>query len=111
VATKADLRRLILMHLTVIDETENPSAEQASLLDLYIDGCRAELLEKGLCWWDEDDIPAAVTLPLRAYVAGFCAPDFGRSGKGYEEGVDPARARLAALKPTEQREETRAEYF
>lgn len=110
-ATKADLRRMILSHLTVIDETENPSAEQASLLDIFIEAARGELMEKGLIWWDDATIPAAVLIPFRAYVAGQCCAEFGRGGKGYEERVDTARARLAGLKSSEQREELRGEYF
>ena len=44
--TQADLRRLVLCHLTVIDPSDDIEADQASLLDLYIDGARAELREK-----------------------------------------------------------------
>lgn len=110
-ATKADLRRMILAHLTVIDETEEPSATQASLLNLYVDAARAELQEHGLVWWDADDIPDRVMIPFRAYVAGQCCVEFGRGGKGYEDKVADARARIAALKSSPQREEQRAEYF
>lgn len=109
--TKTDLRRMILAHLTVIDETENPSADQESLLDLWIDNARAMLLEVGLCWWDEDSIPAAVTIPFMVYVAGLCCGSFGRAGKGYEAQAPGGRRQIAALKSTEAREEQRAEYF
>lgn len=110
-ATKADLRRLILSHLTVIDETENPSSEQASLLDTFIDAARGELGERGLIWWDDDSIPASVLIPFRAYVAGQCCAEFGRAGKGFEERVVDAAARLAALKSSAVIETQRAEYF
>ena len=110
-ATKADLRRLVLTHLTVLDEIDAPSAEQAALLDLWIDGARAQLLERGLCWWDDDAIPAAVSLPLARYVAAECCAAFGRAGKGYEAQGPSARNQIAALKSSEAREEQRAEYF
>ena len=109
-ATKADLRRLILTFMTVIDETENPSPEQASLLNIFIDSARGVLLEKGLCWWDEDDIPASVLLPLRKFVASLCCGDFGRAGKGYEEGQAAAYVSLASLKSSDQREVVQGEY-
>lgn len=109
--TKADLRRMILSHLTVIDDTENPSAEQARLADLWIDGARSMLTEKACCWWDEDDIPEAVSIPLTRYVSALSCGAFGRRGKGFEADEIPARAMIAGLKSSEQREEQRAEYF
>ena len=109
--TKADLRRMILSHLTVIDETESPNADQSSLLDLWIDNARAMLLEVGLCWWDDDAIPASVTIPLVMYVAGLCCGSFGRAGKVYEAGAGSGRRQIAALKSSEVREEQRAVYF
>jgi hypothetical protein len=111
VATKADLRRLVLVNLKVLDETENPSAEQASLLDLHIAAARGELFEKGLVWWDDEAIPDAVLIPYRAYIAGRCCTDFGRDGKGYEALGAAGRVALAGLKSSDQREEQRAEYF
>lgn len=109
--TKADLRRMILSHLTVIDDTENPSEEQRQLVDLWIDGARSLLLERGICWWDEDDIPAAVSIPLTRYVSALCCGAFGRRGKGFEADEAPALAMIAGLKSSDQREEQRAEYY
>lgn len=109
--TKAELRRMILAHLTVIDPEDSPSATQASQLDLWVDGARATLLEKGLCWWDDDDIPAAVAIPLTRYVAAQCCSSFGQRGKGYEAQEAPARQEIAGLKSSDQREEQRAEYY
>jgi hypothetical protein len=82
VTTKIDLRRMVLRHLTVIDATEDPDAEQAENADLYIDAARAMLLEKTVCWWDENDIPAAVTIPLSRYIAALACASFrpGRQG-------------------------------
>lgn len=111
-ATKAELRRMLLAHLKVISAvTTAPPAENANLADLWIDGCRGELLELGVCWWDESDIPAAVTVPLVRYIASQCCAAFGKNGKGYEEQGAPARKRLQALKSSGQRETVRADYF
>ncbi len=109
-ATKADLRRMMLAHLKVIDATETPSSEHASMADLWIDAARGMLLEDSLCWWDEDAIPAAVTIPFAYYVAGLSCAAFGKNGKGYEAGVAPARTRIAALKSSDQRDTVRGEY-
>lgn len=110
-ATKADLRRLILSHLTVIDETENPSAEQASLLDIFIAAARGELGQAGLVWWDDATIPDEVLIAFRTYIAGKCCSDFGRVGKVTAEDIANARADIAGLKSSDAREEQRAEYY
>lgn len=111
-ATKAQLRRLVLAELKVIAAvTTAPTAEIGALCDLYIDGGRAELLEKGLCWWDEDSIPDAVSVPLAKYIASQACAGFGKDGKGHEAKERPALKKIAALKSTAQRETVRAEYF
>jgi hypothetical protein len=110
VTTKIDLRRMVLRHLTVIDATEDPDAEQAANADLYIDAARAMLLEKTVCWWDENDIPAAVTIPLSRYIAALACASFGRAGKGFEAYEAVGFRQIAALKPSEQRETVRGEY-
>lgn len=111
-ASKADLRRMMLAHLTVIDPEENPSAQQASLADLWIDAGVAALQEDGLVWWDLDgEIPAAVTAPLAHYCAGLSPQTFGRGGKGYEAYLAPAKAKIASLKSSEELETTRVQYF
>lgn len=109
-ATKTDFRRMVLSHLTVIDATEDPDAEQVALLDPIIDGARGLLLQRGLCWWDDDPIPTEVSLPFRDYVCAMAATSFGRGGKGYEAAAVPARREIAALKSSEQREVVRGEF-
>lgn len=110
-ATKADLRRMVLSHLTVIDATEDPDAEQQRLADLWIDGARAQLLELGTCWWDENDIPTSVMIPLVRYIASLSPGSFGRAGKGYEAYEAVSRRQIAALKSSESRETVKGEYF
>lgn len=109
--TKADLRKMMLTHLTVIDPTENPDAEQALTADLWIDTARAFLSELGLVWWDEDAIPDAVALPLSRYCASLSPSSFGRAGKGFETYEAPSRQMLATLKSSPQRETIRSEYM
>lgn len=111
-ASKSDLRRMVLLELKVIAHvTQAPSQTEAQTVDLWIDGCRAMLLEIGLCWWDEDDIPAAVTVPLSKYIASQSCAAFGKAGKGHEAKEFPARAQLAGLKSSAETETTRASYF
>lgn len=108
--TKAELRKLVLSSMTVIDPEDNPSNEQAKALDTYVDAARAALLELGLCWWDEDAIPEAVFVHLSRYVRAQCCAEFGRGGKGYESFEDLAIRRISALKSTGRREDVRGDY-
>lgn len=109
--TKADLRVLMLAHLRVIRAGETPAAEIATLADFYIDGARGFLSEEGLCWWDADEIPTAVSVPLAHYCAGLAAVSFGKGGKGYEAQGGAAKIAIAGLKSGDDRETVRAEYF
>lgn len=110
-ATKADLRRMVLTHLTVIDPSEDPDPEQTRIADLWIDGARAMLLESGLCWWDEDSIPTNVTIPLSRYVAALSPSSFGRAGKGFESYEAISLRQIAALKSSAQREDVQGQYL
>jgi hypothetical protein len=111
-ATKTELRRMLLAELKVIGATTTAvPTDLRTLADLYIDGARATLLELGLCWWDEDDIPAAVSIPLVQYVAADACRGFGKAGKGHEGLKDQARKDIAALKADERRETVRQQYF
>jgi hypothetical protein len=110
VATSAEVRRMMLVHLGVIDPVENPSAELASLADLWITAARGMLLETGLCWWDEDAVPDAVLTPFVRYAGALSPQSFGRGGKGFESYEIPSRQQLAALKSSEERGDVRGEY-
>lgn len=111
-ATKAALRLLVLRELKVIGTVATAaSPAQMRVCDEYIDGARAALLEGGLCWWDEDDIPEAVKVPLSKFVAAQACAAFGKDGKGHEAKEIPARKRIAALKSSEERETVRQDYF
>lgn len=110
--TKADLRRMVLLELKVIAHvTQAPSQTQADTCDLWIDGARAMLLEGGLCWWDANDIPASVTIPLSKYIAALSCGAFGKDGKGHEAKEFTARAQIAALKSSAETETVRATYY
>lgn len=108
--TKADLRRMMLAHLKVIGSTDTPSSEQASMADLWMDGARALLAEEGLCWWDADAVPDAVTLPFVIYTAGLCCSAFGKNGKGYDAMVPGAEKQLRKIRAKAQIDEVPGEY-
>ena len=112
-ATVADLRLRVLRRLGVLDHVRAPAAEEVEACDACISDVRAELLERGLCWWDAEDIPASVLPALTVYVAALAAGPFGKMGKGYdgERVENKARQRIAALKSTTARETVRGLYY
>jgi len=110
--TKQQLRRMLLAHLKVINAAdESPPAELANLADIWIDTSRAELQERGLVWWDANDIPDAAAMPFMLWVASQAAPAFGKNGKGHEARMMEGEVRLAALKSSAERPTVRATYF
>lgn len=108
---KADFRKLVLKHLTIIDSSEDPSAEDAQDMDIWIDGVRGELLERGRCWWGADDIPASVVPALTLIVAARSCRTFGKAGQGHEGGDGEGMRLLSSLGSTEERPTVAVEYF
>lgn len=104
--TRAQAIKQALQNLRVLDAISNPSAEDSATCGERLDQERARLQERGLVWWDADDIPASVAGPFCALVAAACSAAFGKS-------FDPGNAEkhIAALKSSEQREPVRTDYF
>lgn len=104
--TRTDLIRQVLLNLKIIDPLSNPSAEDAADAGRALDQRTAWLKERGLVWWDADDVPDAVARPLAQIAAEDCSDWFGRPY------VAPkAISQIAALKSSEDREPARATYY
>lgn len=104
--TRAEAIKQVLQNLTVLDAISQPAAEDAATVGARLDQVRAELTERGLCWWDADSIPESVSGAFCDRVAEACGPAFG---KAYD--ANGADKRIAAVKSPEQREPIRQEYF
>jgi hypothetical protein len=109
VITKADLMARVAKTLRIVDEDEDASDSQAATIYDAIDDVRAELLEQGRCWWDENNIPQAVAGPLRVLVAFECANTFGKQVDAQR--VNLAEARLNRLKSSEERPQIVGTYY
>lgn len=108
-ATRAEVARRAGLRLKILDEGENLSTTQSADLVQALDDLRAYLLERGLCWWDADSIPASVTAALADWLAYEAAPAFGkqRDATMRQEAV----IRLNDVAPSEQRPVLAADYF
>lgn len=109
--TKITLRERVAEHLRISSPDRELDAATAARIDASIADARAELMERGLCWWGEDAIPNSVVFALTLICSAQAAAKTGRMGQGYEDGDGEGRIRLAALKPTADVMPVMAEYF
>lgn len=104
--TRAEAIKQALQNLRVLDAISNPAAEDAASVGQRLDQERARLTEKGLCWWDAEDIPDSVAGAFCDLVAQRCQPLFG---KAYD--ATGAEAMIAGAKSSARVDEQRAVYF
>lgn len=109
--TKVELRQRIAKHLRVYAADVELDAATASSIDDSIDDARAELIEKTLCWWGEDEIPQAVAFPMTLIVSAQACAKVGKMGQGYESGDVDGRTRLASIKSSLDSSVGTADYF
>jgi hypothetical protein len=108
--TNTQLRTLIGRELEVLPSNRTAlNAADAAVVDEYIAGVRAWLIEEGLCYWADGTIPDAVKLPLAYIVAEEAKNVFGKAtySKG-PKGFALLKEHCAA-RPSG--EPTKAEYF
>lgn len=111
VLTKVELRNRVAEDLKVSSPDVELDANSAQRIDNSIDDARAELAEKGLCWWTENAIPQSVAFALTLIISAQACRKFGKAGQGYEAGDADGRTRLATLKNSADIPELRADYF
>lgn len=78
--TKAELAEAVLRHLTVIDATEDPDADDEALVVAAYDDKFQEIRAHGvnLTYWKRDTIPGEVFLIMRDLIALEVMPAFGQ---------------------------------
>lgn len=104
--TRADAIKQALENLRIIDAISSPSAEDAVTVGRRLDQERSRLSERGLVWWDADDIPDSVSGAFCDLVAAASQNAFG---KQYDAGN--AEARIAAVKSSAKGDTIRALYY
>lgn len=109
--TKVQLRDRVARHLKIKAKDLELDAADADAIDDAIDDARAELIEKGLCWWGEDAIPQSCVFALKLIVSSQYCMSGGKAGQGYEPGDADGCVRLATLKPPADINPVRVSYF
>lgn len=104
--TRAEAIKQALQNLRVLDAISSPSAEDAVTAGERLDQVSAELEERGLVWWDADNIPLSASGPFCQLVAAACADAFGKT---YD--ASGALGRIAALKSSAERPILKVTYF
>lgn len=104
--TRAEAIKQVLQNLLVLDSISNPAPEDAAVVGQRLDQERDRLIERGLCWWPEDEIPGAVSAAFCDLVAERCGPAFGRPFTAIK-----GEGRIAAVKSSAVVEHMRAHYF
>lgn len=107
--TNAQLRTLVGRELEIIGSNRSAlNAADAALVDEYISGVRAWLIEEGLCYWADGTIPEAVKLPLAYLVAQHSAASFNKQYAKGDAGYKLLKEHCAA-RPSG--EPTRATFY
>ena len=77
---KAQLRDHILLQLGIIGVGEDPTSDDATLVETVIDNCHGELQELEVALWDTADIPAYAVEGLTTY----CKASLTAFGQEYD---------------------------
>lgn len=109
--TKVQLRTRIAKRLKVHSKDIELDASTAADIDEAIDDTRAELQERGLCWWGSNAIPQACAFALELIVAARACAKVGKEEQGYEAGDSDGRSILSQLKPSADITTVPADYF
>lgn len=108
--TNAQLRTLVGRELEVLPSNRaSLNAADGALVDEYISGVRAWLIEEGLCYWADGSIPEAAKLGFAYLVADECKGSFGKASynKG-PKGLELLKRHVATLPSGEP---TTADYY
>lgn len=81
--TNTDLYQIVAEELGLIGAGQSLAADDRDRIARRAAKVRAWLIEEGLCYWVDDDIPDAASLPYAQVIAGQCAEMYGR-GAGSE---------------------------
>lgn len=76
--TNTQLYQLVAEELGLVGPGQALGADDRDRIERRADKVRAWLIEEGLCYWINDAIPDAASLPYAQVIAGQCAEMYGR---------------------------------
>lgn len=97
--TSSDFARMVGAELGIRSPGEELEADELADIQSYSRFAHSMLrVSPKICYWDEEDIPDEVILPLVKYIASLCGKEFGKTvtDKGLDEALTRER-RLKAL--------------
>lgn len=112
--TNTDLYTLVAEEIGLISGNESLSADDTDKISRRAAKVRAWLIEEQLCYWLDDAIPDAASLPYAQIVAGQCAQMYGRgpnSSAPYLMGDIGFRALERHVSQRSAKEPIKSEYF
>lgn len=109
--THAQLRDRVAEDLGIKGVDQELSDEQASKIEERITTTTAYFREKGLFWWDDDEIPDECFDGMVFVMRARCAAGVRKLGQGHEELEQPGLAMIAAVKPSAVIETLRTLYY
>lgn len=109
--TTAQLRNRVAEDLGLKAADIDLADEDAVKIEARIASVTAFLREKGLIWWDDDQIPDAVEDGFAMMVAAMACKSFGKQNQGFEAGWEDGRAMIASIKPAETIETSVTVYY
>lgn len=113
--TRQELAESVLRDMAVLDASETPSADDATLVKAAYDDKYEEWQDESLVYWLLDEIPNAVFLPIRDLIVNEVKGAFGQPAAtpaekmAVEEALKSRLRRHVARSGTGLR--TEAEYF
>jgi hypothetical protein len=112
--TNTEIYTLVAEELGLIGGAESLSADDSDKISRRAAKVRSWLVEEALCYWVDNAIPDAATLPYAQIVAGQCAEIFGR-GPGSSAPYTSGQAGYALLErhvsQRSSKEPVMADYF
>lgn len=112
--TLTQLYTLVGEELGIVQGNEALSPDDTDKISRRASRVRAWLIEEGLCYWADNAIPDAASLPFAMILAAQCAEQFGR-GAGAENPYPGGQSGYQLLREhvskRSAKEPVRAEYF
>ncbi len=112
--TNVEMYQLVAEELGIIGAGETLSADVSDMIARRAEKVRAWLVEEGIAYFVDDNIPDAAALPYAQVIAGQCAEAFGRgpnSDTPYLLGETGYRLLERHVSQRSEKQPVTAEYF
>lgn len=109
--TNAEIRNRVAEDLGVKATDMDLADEDAAKIEARIASTRAFLLQRGLAWWPDGQIPDECEDGYAMMVRAMACASFGKRNQGHEAGWREGWDMIAAVKPSDNVEQQAYEYY